>query len=120
MGSGGVGGVGGPNLDGVNRQRLNRDTGVQQDGQFNDQSLVETNINNLAESSLSRLTGSLNLDNLLPGAVLSIPGQPAPTVIAPKQRAMEGVDTQFVSSQGQATQTEDGWILPGASQLAHG
>lgn len=112
-----LGNVLSPTFGGENAQRLNRDLGIQQTGQFAAQQTRQTDANALSKSVVNRMTGSLSLDSVLPSAIQGIPGQPKPTIVPPKQRAMEGVDTKFLSSQGQATPTDDGWMLPGASQL---
>ncbi|MGB0378504.1 MAG: hypothetical protein ACPGGE_06735, partial [Poseidonia sp.] len=112
-----LGNVLSPTFGGENAQRLNRDLGVQQTGQFAAQQTQQTDANALSKSVVNRMNNALSLDSVLPSAIQGIPGQPKPSIVPPKQRAMEGVDTKFLSSQGQATPTDDGWMLPGASQL---
>ena len=73
--------------------------------------------NSLDDALIQRLNNAMSVDNLLPSGIQGIPGQPRPTKIPQKTRAIEGIDTKFISSEGQAAQTDDGWVLPGASQL---
>ena len=112
-----LGGVSTPSLGGTNYQRLNTDTGIQQMGQSGALNNQQFNSNNLSDAVIRRLNNSMNMDNLLPNSIQGIPGQPKPMKLSPKVRAMEGVDTKFLSSEGQAAESSEGWVLPGASQL---
>lgn len=95
--------------------RLNNDTGVQQMGQEGAMSTRTFSANNLDDTTLNKFNGTMSIDNLLPNGVQGIPGQPRPTRIPQKMRAMEGIDTKFVSAEGEAAETDGGWILPGVS-----
>jgi hypothetical protein len=112
-----LGGVQAPIRSGIDFIRLNNDTGVQQMGQEGALMSPSMGSNNLNDALIQRLNNAMSVDNLLPSGIQGIPGQPRPTKIPQKTRAIEGIDTKFTSSEGQAAQTDDGWVLPGASQL---
>jgi hypothetical protein len=112
-----LGNVATPSLGGTNYLRLNTDTGIQQMGQSGDLGTREINSNNLNDGVIARINNKMSLDSVLPSGIQGIPGQPKPSKLPPKVRAIEGVDTKFVSARGQAAVTSGGWVLPGASQL---
>ncbi len=76
-----------------------------------------TSANSIDKATLNKFNGTMSIDNLLPNGVQGIPGQPRPTKIPQKTRAMEGIDTKFLSAEGEAAETDGGWILPGASSV---
>jgi hypothetical protein len=86
-------------------------------GQEGSLTIKKIGANVIDTSTMGRLTNRMSIDNLLPEGVQGIPGQPKPTRLPAKVRAIEGIDTKFVSAKGQAASTGDGWILPGAAQL---
>lgn len=106
-----------PLLSGTEYLRLNNDTGVQQMGQEGSSIAPSFSANNMDETTMNKSNGTMSIDTLLPNGVQGIPGQPRPTRIPQKTRAMEGIDTKFVSAEGEAAETDGGWILPGASTV---
>ena len=104
-----------PLLSGTEYIRLNNDTGIQQMGQEGSSITQSFNANNLDEATLNKFNGAMSIDNLLPNGVQGIPGQPRPTKIPQKTKGMAGIDTKFVSGEGEAAETAEGWILPGSS-----
>ena len=106
-----------PLISGAEYLRLNNDTGVQQMGQEGSSIAPSFSANNLDETTANKFNGTMSIDNLLPNGVQGIPGQPRPSIIPQKTRAMEGIDTKFVSAEGEAAETDGGWILPGSSSV---
>jgi len=111
-----LGSVKTPSLGG-NVQRLNRDTGEQQFGQLGAHTSPEMGSNNITKNMTNKINDTMRMDSLVPNAIQGLPGQKPPIKIDPRIRAIEGIDTKFLSSEGQASETADGWMLPGASQL---
>ena len=112
-----LGAVQKPLFSGTEYIRLNNDTGIQQMGQEGAMGVKSFNANNLDETTVNKFNGTMSIDNLLPNGVQGIPGQPRPAKIPQKTRAMEGIDTKFVSAEGEAAETDGGWILPGMSSV---
>ena len=112
-----LGGVSTPIKVGVEYLRLNNDTGVQQMGQQGSSIAPSFSVNNLDTTTANKFNGSMSLDNLLPNGVQGIPGQPRPAKLAQKTKGLAGIDAKFVSAEGEAAETDEGWILPGASTI---
>tara|TARA_R110001592_G_scaffold122332_2_gene328916 strand:+ start:15 stop:2549 length:2535 start_codon:yes stop_codon:yes gene_type:complete len=106
-----------PLTSGANYIRLNNDTGIQQMGQEGSSVAPSFSANNIDETTANKFNGTMSIDGLLPNGVQGIPGQPRPTKIPQKIRAMEGIDTKFLSAEGEAAETDGGWILPGSSTV---
>ena len=109
--------VGTPSLGGDNYVRLNTDTGIQQMGQEGALNIRNVDMNQLDDQLINRISNKMSIDSILPDGIQGIPGQPQPAKLPAKTRAIEGIDTKFVSGRGQAAETTGGWVLPGASQL---
>jgi hypothetical protein len=109
--------VGTPSLGGDNYLRLNTDTGIQQMGQSGALNIRSVGMNQLDDQIINRISNKMSIDSILPDGIQGIPGQPQPAKLPAKTRAIEGIDTKFVSARGQAAETTGGWVLPGASQL---
>lgn len=112
-----LGSVQTPTFSGMDYLRLNNDTGIQQMGQEGAMITPSFSANSIDETTTNKFNGSMSLDNLLPNGVQGIPGQPRPAKIPQKTRAMEGIDAKFVSAEGEAAETNDGWILPGVATV---
>ena len=78
-------------------------------------SVPSMSMNNIDDTTLGKLTGTMSIDNLLPAGIQGIPGQPRPIKIPQKTRSIEGIDSKFLSADGEAAETDEGWILPGAA-----
>ena len=114
---GDLGGVSTPLKTGMDYLRLNHDTGVQQMGQEGAMITPSFSANNLDITTTNKFNGSMSLDNLLPNGVQGIPGQPRPAKLAQKTKGLAGIDAKFVSAEGEAAETDEGWILPGSSTI---
>ena len=104
-----------PLISGSDYIRLNNDTGIQQMGQQGASITPSFSANNLDLTTTNKFNNTMSLDTLLPNGVQGIPGQPRPTKIPQKTKGLAGIDAKFVSAEGEAAETDDGWILPGVS-----